>query len=194
MSPRGSSRKHVISGALIMARAIKRKFGPPPVLSNHPNVTPLIDVVMCLIIFYMLVAKIGVATGADETITVPESLIGGDIRDFGNTLTLNVRAGVGGQPLVSALVGGKVTELALKDGDAAPLRDALRQIRFGRDGTANTPDDNPDFKVIIRADENAPYTAIEPVLMACAEAAVRNVAFNTRRVGGPVVGGEGGQP
>ena len=27
--------------------------------SAHPNVTPLIDIIMCLIIFFMLVAKIG---------------------------------------------------------------------------------------------------------------------------------------
>jgi biopolymer transport protein ExbD len=174
-----------------MSRIGKRKFGPPAVMSNHPNVTPLIDVVMCLIIFYMLVAKIGIATGADESIVVPASLVGGDIRDFGNTLTLNVKTNVAsGEPMVSALVGGHVTDLAVRDAaGGAPLRDALRQIRFGRDGQANTPDDNPDFKVIIRADENAPYTAVEPVLMACAEAAVRNVAFNTRKLDGSLNGG-----
>jgi biopolymer transport protein ExbD len=32
----------------------------PAAHATHPNVTPLIDIVMCLIIFYMLVAKIGV--------------------------------------------------------------------------------------------------------------------------------------
>jgi len=40
------------------------------------NVTPLIDIVMCLIIFFMLVAKIGVDTGADRRITIPASLQG----------------------------------------------------------------------------------------------------------------------
>ena len=35
----------------------------PAAHASHPNVTPLIDIVMCLIIFYMLVAKIGVNTG-----------------------------------------------------------------------------------------------------------------------------------
>jgi len=35
----------------------------PAAHATHPNVTPLIDIVMCLIIFYMLVAKIGVNMG-----------------------------------------------------------------------------------------------------------------------------------
>ena len=42
--------------------------------SAEINVTPLIDVVMCLIIFFMLVAKIGVDTGADQRISIPASL------------------------------------------------------------------------------------------------------------------------
>jgi hypothetical protein len=48
----------------------------------HPNVTPLIDVVMVLIVFFMLVAKIGVSTGADEKIKIPASILGIDIKDM----------------------------------------------------------------------------------------------------------------
>ena len=40
-----------------------RRHKMPDAHADHPNVTPLIDVVMCLFIFYMLVAKIGVNTG-----------------------------------------------------------------------------------------------------------------------------------
>ena len=36
-----------------------RRYHIPDSHGNHPNVTPLIDIVMCLIIFFMLVAKIG---------------------------------------------------------------------------------------------------------------------------------------
>ena len=42
------------------------KHHMPESHAAHPNVTPLIDVVMCLIIFFMLVAKIGVSTGAEK--------------------------------------------------------------------------------------------------------------------------------
>ena len=71
--------------------------------STHPNVTPLIDVVMCLIIFFMLVAKIGVNTGADPSITIPVTQLGSELKDLGNTLMLNVRE-VADEPFVTALV------------------------------------------------------------------------------------------
>ena len=43
-----------------------KKAHMPDSHTAHPNVTPLIDIVMCLIIFYMLVAKIGVNLGQDQ--------------------------------------------------------------------------------------------------------------------------------
>src|SRR5271154_77503 len=75
----------------------------PEARSAHPNVTPLIDIVMCLIIFFMLVAKIGVSTGA-EKMEIPASIMGNPITDMDNTLTLNVRPGAVDEPQVTALV------------------------------------------------------------------------------------------
>ena len=73
--------------------------------TSHPNVTPLIDIVMCLIIFFMLVAKIGVSTGAEPMADLPASIVGTDIKDMGNTLVLNVYEKPGNDlPQVTALV------------------------------------------------------------------------------------------
>ena len=47
------------------------------------NVTPLIDVVMCLIIFFMLVAKIGVTSGAESEIDIPITQLGKDMNEIG---------------------------------------------------------------------------------------------------------------
>ena len=153
----------------------------------HPNVTPLIDIVMCLIIFFMLVAKIGVDTGADQRISIPSSFQGLDIKDMGNTLTLNVQAGGGDQPMVTALVEDRVQDVALIDHASGkkPLLAMLRQFRFGKDlreGGVKDAEDNPEFKVIIRGDEEMGYQFLEPVLLMCAEARVKNVNFNTKRV------------
>src|SRR5579862_1887819 len=89
--------------------------------SAHPNVTPLIDIIMCLIIFFMLVAKIGVTTGADK-IDIPTTVLGSKITNMSNTLTLNIPDKLNADlPLVSALVkppgGGNptMTNLALQD-------------------------------------------------------------------------------
>lgn len=158
--------------------------------SAHPNVTPLIDVVMCLIIFFMLVAKIGVSTGADQKIKIPATVLGQEIKDMGNTLTLNVQPGPLNQPIVTALVKDEVRELKLVDptNGVRQLYAELSHIRNGRDGKLGTKDDNIDFKVIIRGAEDMPYSILEPVLKTCAEAQVKNVNFNTRR-GAEVVGG-----
>ena len=164
-----------------------RRDRMPEVKEGNINVTPLIDIVMCLIIFFMLVAKIGVDTGADQAIVIPTSFQGLDIQDMGNTLTLNVRPIPGSdQPLVSALVAGNVEELKLIDPVSGykPLLATLKNFRFGKDlkpgGVAESAD-NPEFKVIIRADESMGYQYLEPVLITCAEARVKNVNFNTKK-------------
>jgi len=164
-----------------------RRHRMPDVKEGNVNVTPLIDIVMCLIIFFMLVAKIGIDTGADQAIVIPTSFQGLAIQDMGNTLTLNVRAVAGSdQPMVSALVGGVVEELKLVDPVTGhkPLLATLKNFRLGKDlkqGGANENADNPEFKVIIRGDESMGYQFLEPVLITCAEARVKNVNFNTKR-------------
>jgi biopolymer transport protein ExbD len=150
-----------------------RKHGMPAAHASHPNVTPLIDVVMCLIIFFMLVAKIGVDTGADRAITIPATIRGQEIKDMGNTLTLNVQPGPLDQPYVTALVKDEIRELKIVDptNNVAQLMVELQHHRQA----------NPEFKVIIRAPEEMDYRFLEPVLFACAEAKVKNVNFNTRK-------------
>lgn len=161
-----------------------RKRGMPESHSTHPNVTPLIDIVMCLIIFFMLVAKIGVSTGADQKISIPATILGQEIKDMGNTLTLNVQEGSPGTPFVTALVKDEVRELKLVDptNGVRQLFVELSHHRNGRDGKLGTADDNIDFKVIVRGAEDMPYSILEPVLKTCAEAQVKNVNFNTRQV------------
>lgn len=160
-----------------------RRGGIPKMQHIHPNVTPLIDVVMCLIIFFMLVAKIGVSTGAEEMV-IPATIIGRDIDDFGNTLTLNVFPGAtDDQPRITALVGGQMTELRVRDALGRPqLTQTLRLLRFGPTMQPGGREDNPNFSLIIRAEEGLQYRFLEPVLMAAMEAQVRNVSFNTRKV------------
>src|SRR3954467_2966046 len=100
----------------------------PDMKEGGVNVTPLIDVVMCLIIFFMLVAKIGVDTGVDRTIAIPASVLGTDMKlmDVPNTFALNVRPGLAEEPAVTALLQGKLEELKLTDGRGHnPLADSL---------------------------------------------------------------------
>jgi biopolymer transport protein ExbD len=149
---------------------------------GHPNVTPLIDVVMVLIVFFMLVARIGVNTGADKSIIVPKSIQGIDLKDMGNALVLNVQRGQLDQPNITALVRGAVTELKVFDVTSKrnQLEETLKYFRNGDKATGVAA--NEQFKVVIRGDENMEYRFLEPVLLACAAAKVKEVAFNTGKV------------
>ena len=148
----------------------------PDMKEGGVNVTPLIDIVMCLIIFFMLVAKIGVSTGADNTISIPETVVGNKIADMGNTLTLNVRVGPGDEPYITALIKNTQEQLKLVENRGgkmeSPLVNVLTEARKR----------NPEFKVIIRGDKDMPYRYLEPVLLACSQANVSNVNFNTKVV------------
>jgi biopolymer transport protein ExbD len=144
---------------------------------SHPNVTPLIDIVMCLIIFFMLVAKIGVSTGA-EKMDIPSTILGTDIKDMDNTLTLNVRPGALDQPLVTALVknaAGEYHQTELKLRTPSGQNQLLNTLQLYHSH-------NDQFKVIIRGQADMPYRFLEPVLVTCADANVRNVNFNTKKV------------
>ena len=145
----------------------------PAAHASHPNVTPLIDIVMCLIIFYMLVAKIGVNTGQDQKIELPTSLLGVKLTDMGNTVTLNIaRPPSGDEPIVTTLdpETGQMVDLKIIDGTKRPLSAFLKLLKG----------QNAEFKVIIRGDQNLEYRFLEPVLVTCAEAAVKNVNFAAR--------------
>ncbi len=142
----------------------------------HPNVTPLIDIIMCLIIFFMLVAKIGVDTGAQK-IDIPTTALGTKIKDMSNTLVLNIPEALGDEPSVSALVkppGGGTPRLI-----NLPLHDAQGQNVL-QNTLAMYKGQNPDFKVIIRAKDDLQWRFISPVLDTCNDAGVRTIEFNTK--------------
>jgi biopolymer transport protein ExbD len=167
----------------------------PDIKEGNVNVTPLIDIVMCLIIFFMLVAKIGVDTGAEAAIDIPVTKLGSDLKEIGvgSSVVLNVRE-VTGQPFITALVEpdgsvsrtGQPVELKVFDpvSGTRQLAETLKRLRYGRDARPGGRDanaDNPDFNVIIRGERSMSYAALEPVLRACMEANVKNVNFNTKK-------------
>jgi biopolymer transport protein ExbD len=160
----------------------------PPIREGGVNVTPLIDVVMCLIIFFMLVARIGIDTGSDKNIDIPTSFVGKDLHDMGNTLTLNVINGPGSgadaQPIITALDRqGQMSPLKLHDIREGKPTNPLRQtLQYWRDGDpARGLPPNPDFKVIIRGDKSLTYNFLAPILVECNLAHVQSYAFNTKK-------------
>lgn len=140
-----------------------------------PNITPLCDIMLSLLIFFMLVSRAGIETGADEELVLPDVLQGVKIEDFGNTVTLNVYdLEVNGGNLVTTLrpLTSEVVELTA-GGPSDELIDFLQLVSTD----ANTGQRNPNFKVIIRTDQSLPYRFVEPVLLAASTAQVESVNF-----------------
>jgi biopolymer transport protein ExbD len=152
-----------------------KRHSMPEMKEAGVNVTPLIDVVMCLIIFFLLATKIGVNDGGDKSIEIPVSQWGVELKDKGNMLTLNVRERTDeGDPLVTGLVDGahgKPIEVQLQQGNHRPLLEILKRLRK----------DNDKFGVIIRGEKEMSYQALVPVLTTCMEANVKNVDLNTAK-------------
>src|SRR5688500_11526561 len=183
------------------------KRSMPDMKEGGVNVTPLIDIVMCLIIFFMLVAKIGVTRGEDATIIPPSTLLGQKIEDIGNTLTLNVTdprplqesttdpcdrdsSGVDVtrlQPAVTATIKPgepprttQISQYSASTGTVVdyPLRRVLEAIIRG-DRAKGIPG-NPNLKLIVRADKCLEYRLLQQVLQGAAEAGVTNINFEMK--------------
>ena len=124
---------------------------------SHVNVTPLIDVVMCLIIFYLIVGKL-----AAPRVVLPKA--GAGLTDAGpKPLVIEVSAPAGAELLLS--VSDRPVDLA-----------ALENIVRDASGA------NASRPVEIRASRDLTYERLSPVLKACRAAGLTSVRLAAERV------------
>ena len=141
----------------------------------HVNVTPMIDVVMCLIIFYLMVGHL--ASGRSGSVSLPS-------------------AGQGERAEHAAPI---VLNLAPSDEpDAAPDAEPVLTIGNERVAMRNLPQRlkdlaalSPGAEVQVRADRRLAYGSVSPVLNACREAGLLSVKLVAQR-GAAAPGGSGG--
>lgn len=148
-----------------------KRHSMPDMKEGGVNVTPLIDIVMVLIIFFMLVAKIGVSRGEDENIKLPSAILGVSLESLSNTLTLNIRTygngAVSDKPQITALVQGNMKEIPVQD-----LENVLKEFHNINKEKAN---------IILHADRDLPYSQLEQVLIPIAQAGILNVSYETKK-------------
>lgn len=128
---------------------------------SHINVTPLIDVVMCLIVFYLIVGRLASTNG--QAVAPPSTGVG-DTAAMPRLVVNVARSESGGIEL--SLSG---TSLTLEG-----LGEALR-LRLG---------DPPTGEVAIRADRRLAWGDVRPVVEACRAAGLSSVKLVTERNGG----------
>lgn len=134
------------------------------------NLAPLVDVMMCLIIFFLLASALVDVQAA--AVNLPEAAAAEQIPEgeMRNRVVITVRpdqAG-GAEYLVRQWDGRKITESRLNPADLETLltEHAQRASRLGQ---------KP--RCVVRADEALRYDAVEIVLRACGLAQVPEVVF-----------------
>ena len=142
-----------------------RRRSIDPMHDEHVNVTPLIDVMMCLIIFFLVCGKLAAQESNDKVI-VPRAELGQQLPEQRDRLLINV------VPRGSEQTVATEEPLVYVRGGEIAMNDLAKYLRDEKGKT-------PDVKVIIRADRNIPYQWIAPVLTACAQAGIKSVNFST---------------
>lgn len=141
-------------------------------LSADPDMTPMIDMVFLLLIFFMVAAtmsqvdltpelKLPVAPKA----SIPEKLVN---RGTVNVLPLGFATGTGEITTEEKpfMVSGKLT-------DAAGLTKLIEQRAT----------ENPDLRVYMRVDRDVDFKYVRRGIKACAEAGVFDIIFGTFQSG-----------
>lgn len=145
-----------------------RRKGLSPMPSDHINVTPLIDVIMCLIIFFLLCGKFA-KDEANAKVKLPQAQLGQQMVDQQGRLVINVvPAEAGGGP-------GAEPEIIVRT-KAVRVEELAAYL-------AKEQKANPELKVIIRADKDVTYNYVSPVMVACAQANIESVDYAIRNSG-----------
>lgn len=134
---------------------------------QHPfgkiNVTPMIDVVMCLIVFYLIVGKLAADQRAD--IRLPPSATGATDKTQ-DQLIINIMPASPGQPPRVVIDAIDVPPEAL----LATIKDRVAA--------------KPGLVVELRGSRELSYGAIASVVRSCKDAGVESVRLATERADG----------
>lgn len=121
--------------------------------------TPMIDVVFLLIIFFLVSSHL---SRQESSVELPLPVAASGDEDTDQTtprVTINLRSDG------TLLIGGRRI-------GPQQLTEALNEVR---------QQEGDELEVRIRASRQAPYSAVEPILLACTDAKVWNVTFAVYR-------------
>jgi biopolymer transport protein ExbD len=123
--------------------------------ASRINMTPMIDVTFLLIIFFLLSSHLAQQETQLE-LDLPMAASGRQaVDDERPRLSVNVEADG------SVMLGSTET----------PPQEMSRRLRIERERLGD------DLEVRVRADRSVPYSTVEPILLACADAGIWNVTF-----------------
>ncbi len=131
---------------------MRRRSLHPPHRFGHVNITPMIDVLMCLIVFYLIVGKL--ASDRLPALDLPRAG-GSDEVTPGPEIVVSVREAGGGIEIL--LDGETMTESQVETAVAQRL--AVER----------------EAKVLLRAERGLAYGHVSPVVAACRRAGAESI-------------------
>lgn len=143
---------------------------PPKPASMTLNLAPMVDVMMCLIIFFLLASKLADEFPVDLPWAIAATQVEGS--DLGNRVTITIRRVDAGDAVAEYVVrdwdGQQVVERQLLPAEVTELL-SLRAERAAREGHK--------LRCVIRADRLVQYKHVEVVLRGCGLAQISDVVF-----------------
>lgn len=135
---------------------------------NAVNATPLIDVVLCMVIFFLMVGQL--AEGQRLVLDLPEARMG-ETESPRESFVINLVPATEGAP-----IGERDEPRVVVSGETIGFERIAPMLREKASRV-------PDIAVEIRAPGAAPYRWVERAMDACAEAGVRDVRLAAARAG-----------
>lgn len=122
------------------------------------NLTPMIDVVFLLIIFFLVSSHLA-RQESQLPLPLPDAVSGEEVEIEGERVVINV-------------LGNGTLMLAGREVNASELQKRLAVEKDRRDA---------NLEVRIRGDRNVPFQAIQPILLSISESGLSNVTFSVTR-------------
>jgi biopolymer transport protein ExbD len=150
-------------------------FKPPKPVGMTLNLAPMVDVMMCLIIFFLLASKLVDAQHRPLNLPYAQAALEVGRGELGRRVVINVRPSdddpLRAEYIVEAWDGQNITERILRP-------DEIHEYLQARADRAAAVDD--DLRCVIRADQDVAYGHVEVVLRGCGLAKIAKVVFSAR--------------
>jgi len=159
-------------------------FKPPQPANMDLNLAPMVDVMMCLIIFFLLASQLVQAENYE--LELPWAVAAEEVEktELGNRITVNVvREGDSlDEPPLYIMVDW--------DAQAQEIVQTPRPIaaieRLMKARMAQAISEESDLRCVIRADEDCTYADVEALLRAAGAAKIQQIVFSANQGEQPV--------
>ena len=135
---------------------------PPRTTPIRVNLAPMVDVTMCLLVFFLVATRMVERENSRIDLPVAKAAKDAEKQELGNRFVVNI--------LDAGLRGSEGAVYVVLEEEVS-LQDVYQRLVAERQV-------DPDVNCVIRADRSLPYKYVQAVMIGCARASVRKVTFS----------------